>query len=441
MSNQGLTDLDLELAARWKLGIKPGLARMQQVLSRLEFTPEHLGRRIIVAGTNGKGSTSTYLDSIARQAGARWGLYTSPHLVTARERIRVVGEMVEPARIAEVRQRVEDAEHDLGLMLTAFEWITVIGALVFAGAGLDGTVLEVGLGGRLDATNVLEPQLAVITPVAFDHQAILGSTLREIAGHKAGVMRGGCPAVIAAQEPEAQEVLLAEAEALGVSRVYLEGRDYHWTLEEDGVVIQLPSGRILGPVRPGMAGSFQARNAATAAMAAWCAMETGLLPMDPDAILRGLGRGVLGGRFQRAMVDGIPVVMDVAHNPHGIQALVSAFAREGGRARVTVFGAKHDKEAPEMLRLLAQVTQTLALVTIPGTDSWSTRELAESCPAGCSPIILEGPEQIAGLLSSADAELGPALICGSHYLVGWVLKHLVSDALPAVVAPGIQALG
>ncbi len=197
-----MSRLDDELRRRWRLGIRPGLERIRAVLDRLGGAGESV-TRVLVAGTNGKGSTATFLEAILRAHGCRTGLYTSPHLVTAAERIRVDGAPASGEVLALAQDAVAKAEGAAEVVLTGFEWITAVAVAVFRRTAVPCRILEVGLGGRLDATNACEPDLSIITPVGLDHTDFLGDDLGSVAREKAGILRAGRPALLGAQSPEA----------------------------------------------------------------------------------------------------------------------------------------------------------------------------------------------------------------------------------------------
>ncbi|HEX8984353.1 MAG TPA: folylpolyglutamate synthase/dihydrofolate synthase family protein, partial [Bryobacteraceae bacterium] len=332
---------------------KLGLDRVGLLLEALG-SPHRRGEFVHVAGTNGKGSVAAMIESGLRTAGVRTGLYTSPHLEEPTERIRVAGEPVSREAFASAFDQVHAAAERLiasGALLahpTYFETVTAMGFLVFRDAGVDTTVLEVGLGGRLDATNVIQPRVAVITPVDFDHEAFLGKSLEAIASEKAGILKAGAKAVIAPQRPEAERTLAAAAAALGLDPVWTA----HWKVSE---VSLLPGGscfRLRDPrsrefrIDCPLAGEHQIPNAVAAAAA------LDALGLAPDAIHEGIRRTRWPGRLER--IGGPPeFVLDGAHNPAGARALAAYINRFFDDRRVwLIYGAMRDKAVEEMAAIL-----------------------------------------------------------------------------------------
>jgi dihydrofolate synthase/folylpolyglutamate synthase len=301
-----------------------------------------------VAGTNGKGSTCAMLESALRAAGFRTGLFTSPHLAEPTERIRILGEPVSAARFAEAFDRVHAAAESLletgaiDFHPSYFETVAAMAFLIFAEEQVECVVLEVGLGGRLDATNVVSPALCVVTPVDFDHEAYLGRSLEAIAGEKAGILKPGVPAVFARQRPEAEQVLAARAAALDCPLA----RTSEWTvgnlaLDRDGSRFLLSGERDLRIHCP-LAGEHQVENATTAAAAL---VRLGL---PEAAIERGIAAARWPGRLERIR-ENPEIVLDGAHNPAGARALASYIDRFYSHRRVRlIYGAMRDKAVAEM---------------------------------------------------------------------------------------------
>ena len=326
---------------------KLGLDRIRAVLEALG-SPHRQGRFVHVAGTNGKGSTAAMIESALRAHGVRTGPFTSPHLAEPTERIRVLGEPVSAARFAEAFDRVHAAAESLleagaiDFHTSYFETVAAMAFLIFAEEKVECVVLEVGLGGRLDATNVVSPALCVVTPVDFDHEAYLGRSLEAIAGEKAGILKPGVPAVFARQRPEAERVLAARAAALDCPIARTSG----WTvgnlaLDRDGSRFLLAGERDLRIHCP-LAGEHQVENASTAAAAL---VRLGL----PDAAIeRGIASARWPGRLER--VREVPeMVLDGAHNPAGARALAAYIDRFYSRRRVRlIYGAMRDKAVAEM---------------------------------------------------------------------------------------------
>jgi dihydrofolate synthase/folylpolyglutamate synthase len=374
-------------------GIRLELDRMREACARRGH-PERGMRVVHVAGTNGKGSTSAMIESGLRAAGLRTGLYTSPHLHSFGERIRISGEPIAEAEIA-ARATVLRAmlEEPGAPALTFFEVATLIALEAFRDARCEVAVLEVGLGGRFDATNVIAGKLAcVITPVALDHQAYLGETLAEIAAEMAGILEAGVPAVVSRhQPPEARVVIEARARELGCP-VIVPGA----TEDALATACALP-------------GAHQRDNAALAA-AALRALPARGIAIDDRAIERGIASANWPGRLER--IDG--VLLDAAHNPHGARALAAYLAslpRSG--PRVLIFGAMADKDWREMLSALApQIDRVIAV-----SPSMPRAERAEVIAAHASaehaPSIREALERARSIAGAA----GLVVVAGSIFVL------------------------
>jgi dihydrofolate synthase / folylpolyglutamate synthase len=325
---------------------KLGLERVAALLDALG-APHREGRFVHVAGTNGKGSVCAMIESGLRAAGFRTGLFTSPHLLEPTERIRIDGVPVAPERFAAAFDRVHAAAEELidaGRLdshPTYFETVTAMAFLLFREEGTGYTVLETGLGGRLDATNVATPDVAVITPVDFDHEALLGKSLEAIAGEKAGILKPGAPAVFASQRPEAAAVLERRAAELGIRVVHTGDwavRDL--ALHPGGSRFTAAGPETLHITCP-LAGEHQAGNALTAAAAL---LELGV---PVEAIERGIARTRWPGRLER-VAERPDIVLDGAHNPAGARALADYIRRfYSGAGLWLIYGAMRDKAIHE----------------------------------------------------------------------------------------------
>jgi len=339
---------------------KLGLERIRAVLEALG-NPQDRCRFVHVAGTNGKGSTCAMIESALRVRRLRTGLFTSPHLAEPTERIRVNGEAVSDAEFAEAFNRVHACVEQLleagkiDLHTTYFETVTAMALLLFAERRADVVVLEVGLGGRLDATNVVHPVLCVITPIDFDHEQYLGRSLEAIASEKAGILKPGVPAVFSRQRPEAAAVLDRRAAELGiaVSRI----SDYR--IEELQTDTRGSRFRIAGlEIHCPLAGEHQVGNAATAAVAL---LELGV---PPAVIEEGLARTRWPGRLERVSKNP-EIILDGAHNPAGARALAAYIERFYRNRRVRmIYGTMRDKSVAEIGGILFPLAQEL-IVTAP----------------------------------------------------------------------------
>jgi len=324
-----------------RFGIVLGLDRMRALLDRLGAPDRALGTIVHVGGTNGKGSTVAMIAALARAGGARVATYTSPHLSTLRERISIDGELITEEAIVRAGERVAAAGGD---ELTFFEQVTAIAFVAIAAASVDVTVVEVGLGGRLDATNVVEAPIAVVTGVAMDHEAILGATLAAIAAEKAGIWKRGQRAVVGASgEPAAVPMLALAARAAGAEV----------TVVDAAAVAAVP------PV--GLPGAHQRRNAAAALAAIDQLVALGVIAIDAATRAAVLAEVRHPGRFEVLDLAGrgaeqpaVRVILDGAHNPHGALALAEAL-RERGERPVLILAVSADKDVGAIAGALAPV--------------------------------------------------------------------------------------
>ncbi|HEX6321454.1 MAG TPA: bifunctional tetrahydrofolate synthase/dihydrofolate synthase [Burkholderiales bacterium] len=330
-----------------------GLDRVAEVFSRLDAgisCPV-----ITVGGTNGKGSTCAMLESILRCAGYRTGLYTSPHLLRYNERVRIAGVEAGDDALGESFEAVEGARRDVPL--TYFEFGTLAALHRFAAEQLDIAILEVGLGGRLDAVNIVDADCAVLTSVGIDHVDYLGPTREDIGREKAGIFRAGRPAVIAEPNPPAS-VVSAEGEKLFL------GKQFGFTSGQHQWNYWGPGGRRGGLAHPALRGRLQLRNAA----AALCALDClhAQIPVAMQDVRRGLAEVALPGRFQ--VLPGRPqVILDVAHNPQAAQALAANLADSGfAPETIAVCGMLRDKDIGAVVRELAPRITRWHLASLPG---------------------------------------------------------------------------
>jgi len=392
-------------------GMRPGLDRIEALLAAIG-NPERAFRIVQVGGTNGKGSVSAMLAAILEAAGHRVGLYTSPHLCDFRERIRVNGKPISEADVADGVEAIGTLVARLDA--TMFEAATALGLDHFAREGVDVAVLEVGLGGRLDATTVGEPVVEVLSRIDYDHQAYLGDTLAEIAGEKAAIIRAGV-AFAARQEPEVAEVLIRRASEQGVP-LAIEGRELHVTAAHgtlDGQRLDLDGpGWRLEDVRCRLLGAFQPGNALLAVAAA---RELGA---SDEAVRRGLLAVKWPGRFQILRRDPV-LIVDGAHNPGGARALAASLrAYFPHQALTLVVGISADKDQAGILRALAPLAARLILTAYRGPRAAPPAMLRALVP----PIDgrVDTADSLQAALSLAMEEPRTPVICvaGSLYLVG-----------------------
>jgi dihydrofolate synthase/folylpolyglutamate synthase len=379
--------------------VKLGLDRIRRVLDALG-NPQRAYRVVHVAGTNGKGSTCAMIDAGLRASGIRTGLFTSPHLIEPTERIQIDGRAVTRDQFQRAFTVVHETAKSLDLDChpTYFETVTAMGFWLFREMGVDTAVVEVGLGGRLDATNVVEPALTVITPIDFDHEAYLGHTLEAIAGEKAGILKPGVPAVFARQRPEARAVLDRRAAQLDVP-VRHAGE-----FEIYDLFIDARGSRFSGLVCP-LAGEHQVDNAVTAALALTS------LSVDP----RGIQDARWPGRLEH-VAPNPDIVLDGAHNPAGARALARYIERfYPGRGVHLIFGAMRDKSIEEIAGILFPLADDLLLTAPDNPRAVRPEALAEI--AGRGKVVANVVEAIAAARARASAD-DVIFITGSLFLAG-----------------------
>ena len=380
-----MRSLDDWLAYQAKLhprSIDLGLARLGEVLHRLGFK-QGVAPVITVAGTNGKGSVSAYCTSILKAEGYRVGTFTSPHLRDYRERIRVHDRDVTEAELIEAFERIEAARGEVGL--TYFEFNTLAALLVFQAAGLDAWVMEIGMGGRLDAVNILEPTVAVVVSIGLDHQEYLGTTLAAIAKEKAGIFRANVPAVIGGRAPN--PVLESEARARGAQLKRL-GVEYNFIREGGGWRYRGLQWHLPLLPAPALLGDIQFSNAATA-LAALEALGA-RLPVSGEAVARGLSSVRLGGRFQlaRARAEEPTFIFDVAHNADSAHVLAENLKATGsGGKTFAVCGILGDKDVGAIAAPLAPLIAEWWCATLEGARAIPGASLMEALlPHVTSPV-------------------------------------------------------
>jgi dihydrofolate synthase/folylpolyglutamate synthase len=399
--------------------IAMGLERVQAVLQRLDLRFEC--PVITVAGTNGKGSTCAMLEAIALQAGYRPGVYTSPHLVHFEERCRVGGEIVQPDALVPHFARVEAARGDTAL--TYFEFTTLAILSLMAASGLDVAILEVGLGGRLDAVNAIDTDCAIITSIDLDHMEYLGRDRESIGREKAGILREGRPAIVS--DPLPPHSILQYANALGAD-LWLLGRDFNFSGDKQQWAWAGRGRRYPGLAYPALRGANQLLNA-SGVLAAFEALRQ-RLPVTAQAIRNGLAMVELPGRFQ--IVPGQPtLVLDVAHNPHSVAALTANLDAMGFYPTThAVFGAMGDKDLAPMLAKIAPLVDRWYFTDLPTARAASAQSLLQQWQAlpGQRDVPASTHTNPEDALRAAVAAAEPTdriLVFGSFYTVGGVLKQ------------------
>jgi dihydrofolate synthase/folylpolyglutamate synthase len=383
-----------------------------QVLARMRLALR--APVITVGGTNGKGSTCAMLESILRCAGYRTGLYTSPHLLRYNERVRIAGVEAGDAALCDSFAAVERARGEVPL--TYFEFGTLAALHRFVEEEAEALILEVGLGGRLDAVNVIDADCAVLTSVGIDHVDYLGATREEIGREKAGIFRAGRPAVVAEPQPPAT-VLAAEADFL------LLGRDFGYRLEPQQWSYWGPGGKRGGLAYPALRGKLQPRNAA----AALCALDAlrQRIPVAMQDVRRGLAEVELPGRFQ--VLPGRPqVILDVAHNPQAAKALADNLADSGfAPETIAVCGMLRDKDIGAVVRELAPRITRWHLATLPGPRGAAASEIAAHLQGNIHRY--DSPAQAFAAATEAAGEGDKIVVFGSFLTVADVMAWLKNN--------------
>ena len=431
------------------------LAHMRVLLKAMKH-PERVFPSVLIAGTNGKGSTAATLASILRASGLKTGLYTSPHLVRINERIRVNGKEISDRDFARLHGDVDRvaerliAQEQLPWHPSFFEMMTAIAFAHFAAEHVDLAVLEVGMGGRLDATNVVEPLVSIIADISLDHQKFLGNTVGEIAGEKVGIIRPGGVVVTLPQQPEANDVIgraILELVARGVSAAQYvppispASTDYlvssaanksRTTAGEDRqpFLCRYPL-HVMGKqilVETPLVGRHQLRNVALAIAAAEELSKLGIAGITPDSLARGIRETHWPGRFQviPARADWPEVVLDVAHNPAGAWALRSALSeRYDDRPLIFVFGAMRDKGISEMTEILFPLADRVIVTRPENPRSASPEEIRQA--GSRTGTEIETVPEIGAALERARSVSGleaVVVVTGSIYLVGEAMQWL-----------------
>jgi dihydrofolate synthase / folylpolyglutamate synthase len=393
-----------------QFGIKFGLDNIFALVARLGH-PERAFRTIHVAGTNGKGSVTAMVDNALRAAGHRSARFTSPHLVDLTERFVIDGRAVSRDAlfdaIADVRQAI-DALRDEGILAvqpTFFEVTTAVAFELFRRAGVEVAVVEVGLGGRLDATNVVSPMATAITSIAFDHQLYLGSTLREIAIEKAGIIKPGVPVVVGVLDAEAAAAIDEVARERGAE------------------VIRTSPGEVEG-FTIGLRGSHQRANAAVA-RTLLAVVDARGLAVPPAAIATGLATVEWPGRLDwRRLADGREALLDAAHNPAGAVALASYLKDLPGPALPLVFAAMRDKDIRDMLSVLLPVTSRLVVTRAPMARSADPSAILTLARGIAPSLDMSAEASVGAALDRAWRASSRIVVAGSIFLLGEVIREI-----------------
>lgn len=398
------------------------LDRTRDLLADLGHPERYIPPVIHIAGTNGKGSTQAMIRAGLEAAGKRVHAYTSPHLAYFHERVRVAGEIITEPDLVAILDECERACQ--GRSITFFEVTTAAALLAFAGTPADYTLMEVGLGGRFDATNVFEsPLLTIITPVSIDHQQYLGDTLPEIASAKAGIIKRGVPCIVGPQQDDALGVIEKEAARMHAP-LLVHGQHWHATTERGRLIFQDETGLLDLPL-PNLPGPHQIQNAGAAIMA------LRHLGFDEAACEAAVTRAFWPARMQRLKIGPLidaashaEIWLDGGHNPAGGQAIADTLAGMPKRPTHLITGMLNTKDVVGYMRPLAAQVADLRAVAIPGETNTlpaeATRDaaLAAGIVATTSGSVLDAVKEI--ISSDRDARI---LICGSLYLAGHVLRE------------------
>lgn len=418
------------------LTIKLGLRNTELLLNALD-NPERAFPSVQIAGTNGKGSTASMLDSICRAAGINSGLYTSPHLVSITERIKVSGELISVEHFAACATEVRDAskqlliEKQIEALPTFFEQLTAIALLAFRKEKIELAILETGLGGRLDSTTAVNAPVVAITQIAMDHEQYLGDTLARIASEKAAIIRSGVSAVIAKQHPDALKVLLERCRETGVTPLLDDGPRTIERTTRDGrfCVTFETSAERYESVWLGLRGRHQIDNAAVAISLAEL-LRAQRFSVPYSAIVAGIETAQHPGRLE--LIAHKPAfLLDGAHNPAGCQSLRNYLNEFAPRPLTLVFGAMRDKQLDQIAEILFPVAGVLVLTTIENPRSATIEMLRSLADRFAQGIVIESQStadalQIAGARTPAD---GLICIAGSLYLAGEMRPAILKMSL------------
>jgi dihydrofolate synthase/folylpolyglutamate synthase len=403
-----------------------GLERVRTVLERLNWT-RPLCPVVTVAGTKGKGSTVAILDSIYRAAGYRVGAFTSPHLCRYTERISIAGRQITPTELCAIFERIDVARGDISL--TYFEFNTLAALLAFETAALDVMILEVGMGGRLDAVNVVDADVALVTSIGLDHTEWLGTDLNSIAREKAGIFRGHRPALFGSQE---MPVAIAEVAREVGAHLLRAGQDFRFSQHADRWHWSMGHTNHNDLPLPGIEGSIQLENASSAL--AVVQLLTPRVPVSLQAIVAGLRSVQLSGRFQVIAPDALPIksqaewVLDVAHNALSAAVLASHLQTRKRLKTLIVFGVMGDKDVMGMVAALRSQVDGWLPVSLSGSRALAVSELAERLQSVQVPVCgsaqsVEQACQLALDLSNREG-FERVLVCGSFMTVGPALDWL-----------------
>ncbi|MCY8106469.1 bifunctional folylpolyglutamate synthase/dihydrofolate synthase [Bacillus mojavensis] len=417
--------------SRLKFGVKPGLDRMKQLMERLDH-PEKKIRALHVAGTNGKGSTVAFIRSMLQEAGYTVGTFTSPYIITFNERISVNGTPITDEEwvtlVNQVKPIVEELDQTEHGQPTEFEIMTACAFLYFAAYHqVDFVIFETGLGGRYDSTNVVEPLLTVITSIGHDHMNILGNTIAEIAGEKAGIIKDGIPMVTAVTQPEALQVIRHEAERKSAPFQSLHDtcRIYNEEALPAGEQFSFKTGeKCYADIRTSLIGTHQRQNAALSILAAEWLNRENIAEISDAAIRTGLVKAAWPGRLELVQ-EHPPVYLDGAHNEEGIDKLTETMKQRFPDSDIcVVFSALKDKPYHDMIKKLETIAHSIHFASFDFPRASLAKDLYDASEIG-SKSWSEDPEQVIKLIESKKGSNDIVLITGSLYFISDIRKRML----------------
>ncbi|MGV4319432.1 bifunctional folylpolyglutamate synthase/dihydrofolate synthase [Bacillus mojavensis] len=417
--------------SRLKFGVKPGLDRMKQLMERLDH-PEKKIRALHVAGTNGKGSTVAFIRSMLQEAGYTVGTFTSPYIITFNERISVNGTPITDEEwvtlVNQVKPIVEELDQTEHGQPTEFEIMTACAFLYFAAYHqVDFVIFETGLGGRYDSTNVVEPLLTVIASIGHDHMNILGNTIAEIAGEKAGIIKDGIPMVTAVTQPEALQVIRHEAERKSAPFQSLHDtcRIYNEEALPAGEQFSLKTGeKCYADIRTSLIGTHQRQNAALSILAAEWLNRENIAEISDAAIRIGLVKAAWPGRLELVQ-EHPPVYLDGAHNEEGIDKLTETMKQRFPDSDIcVVFSALKDKPYHDMIKKLETIAHSIHFASFDFPRASLAKDLYDTSEIG-SKSWSEDPEQVIKLIESKKGSNDIVLITGSLYFISDIRKRML----------------
>ena len=411
-----------ELYGYKRLGIRPSLPPVRNLLKAMG-NPHLKMKTVHIAGTNGKGSTTAFNASILKEAGYKTGAFFSPHVLDYRERIQINGkpvskkEVVEALRLmGEIYTKAKKRNQRLPKTVTFFEWTTALAFFCFARAGVDVAVMETGMGGRFDATNVVDPVVSIITTISIDHATFLGNRLSDIAFEKSGIIKKGRPVVCGAVANSAAEVIRKTA-LKRRSKLFLYGKDF--SVASNGNI----DSKLIDPqkIEPAMAGSHQIHNAGLAVQAL---LASGSFEITPAQFAKGIKKAKLPGRFQIEKKKDKTVIYDVAHNPAAIKTLVGMLKEKYPNRKFNiVFSALRGKDILRMLKEIAPITKKMACVT---TDDFRAVDIESLCgyakKAGINFKPIEQDHLAEFIRASCKPSGAPLIVTGSFTTVELVIN-------------------